>query len=306
MALRQGDAKATDTALKLAANPSADLGERAAIIETLGERAEPRLQPLLLKLTRDREPAIQRVALRTLARYDDPAIARSVLDGYQSSISAENDVRATANRTLAMRPAWALALLQEIDRWFVRREDIGADVIQQLRQYQDPGIRTLVEKHFGTVGTVSSPEKLAEVTRIRGVVKSVSGDPAKGAAIYTARCAVCHRLLGEGGSIGPDLTGYERGNLDFWLPAIIDPSLEIREEFQSYLAQMKDGRQVVGMMAEQSPATVTLKDVANQLSVLDRNQIATLQALPVSLMPEGLLLGLSNDELAHLFAYLQR
>jgi hypothetical protein len=51
---------------------------------------------------------------------------------------------------------------------------------------------------------------------------------------------------------------------------------------------------------------VTLKDVANQLTVLDRNDIATLQALPASLMPEGLLAGLSDTELADLFAYLRR
>jgi len=69
---------------------------------------------------------------------------------------------------------------------------------------------------------------------------------------------------------------------------------------------MKDGRQVLGMMAEQGTQTVTLKDVANQLSVLDRNEITTLQALPVSLMPEGLLMGVTDADLANLFAYLRR
>jgi putative heme-binding domain-containing protein len=306
MALRQGDAKAASNALKIAADANADLGERALIIETLGETGEPKLLPLLLKLIRDKEPAIQRVALRTLPRFDDPGIAKSVLDSYQSSISAENDVRATANRALATRPTWALALLQEIDRWFVRTEEIGPDVIQQLRQYQEPPIKTLVEKHFGKVSAVASPAKLEEMRRIRSVLEVAKGDPAQGQAIFTARCASCHRLLGEGGSAGPDLTGYERGNLEFWLPAILDPSLEIREEFQIYLAQLKDGRQAMGMMADQGEQTITLKDVANQLTLLDRKEITNLQALPTSLMPEGLLLGLSDSELANLFAYLRR
>jgi putative heme-binding domain-containing protein len=306
LSLRQGDAKAKDAALKLAVDPKTDLGERAAIIETLAETGEPRLLPILLNLIRDREPAIQRVALRQLPRFDDPKIARTILDGYQSSISAENDVRATANRVLAMRPAWALSLLQEIDRWFVRSEEIGADVVQQLRQYADPAIQRLVEKHFGKAGGVSSPEKLAEVSRVRGAIQAHPGDAARGQTLFAARCAVCHRLFDAGGAIGPELTGYERGNLDFWLPAIIDPSLEIREEYQSYVAQMKDGRQIVGMMAEQSPDTVTLRDIANQRSVLDRSGITTLQALPASLMPEGLLGGLSDAELADLFAYLRK
>jgi putative heme-binding domain-containing protein len=305
MALRQGAPKAAETGLKLAADPAADLGERATVIETLGETGEPKLLPLLLKLIRDKEPAIQRVALRTLPRFDDPGIAKTVLDSYQSSISAENDVRATANRALASRPIWALALLKEIDRWFVRTDEIGPDVIQQLRQYSDPSIKALVEKHFGKLSAISAPAKLAEMTRIRGVLTAGKGDISQGQAIFTARCATCHRLLGEGGSVGPDLTGYERGNLEFWLPAILEPSLEIREEFQIYLAQMKDGRQVIGMMADQGEQTVTLKDVANQLTILDRKTMSNLQALPTSLMPEGLLTGLNDTELENLFAYLR-
>ncbi|MEQ1841373.1 MAG: hypothetical protein ABL994_13275, partial [Verrucomicrobiales bacterium] len=68
----------------------------------------------------------------------------------------------------------------------------------------------------------------------------------------------------------------------------------------------RDGRLVVGMMAEQAEQTVTLRDVANQTSVLDRKEITELQALPASLMPEGMLLGLTDSELANLFAYLRR
>ncbi|MEM1294402.1 MAG: dehydrogenase, partial [Verrucomicrobiota bacterium] len=105
-------------------------------------------------------------------------------------------------------------------------------------------------------------------------------------------------------AIGPDLTGYERGSLDFWLSGILDPSLEIREGFETYIAKLSDGRILTGMMASQEPQTITLRDAANQTTVVSRAEIANLQAIPMSLMPEGLLGGLSDTQLADLFAYL--
>jgi putative heme-binding domain-containing protein len=69
---------------------------------------------------------------------------------------------------------------------------------------------------------------------------------------------------------------------------------------------MKDGRKVIGLMVEQSPRTVTLKDLAGQVSLLDRTGIDTIEASPISLMPPGLLAGLSDKDLQDLFAYLMK
>jgi putative heme-binding domain-containing protein len=101
------------------------------------------------------------------------------------------------------------------------------------------------------------------------------------------------------------LTGYDRGNLDFWLPAIVDPSLEIREGFGNYVATMKDGRILIGMISEQSDEAITLRDVAGQTTHLKRADAQSIAATPVSLMPPGLLTGLSDEALRDFFAYLQ-
>jgi len=146
----------------------------------------------------------------------------------------------------------------------------------------------------------------AETERILGVLGAGKGDPARGKTHYTARCAACHALFGEGAAIGPELTGYERQNLEFWLPSILNPSIELREGYLNYVATMKDGRKVIGLMQEQTPRTVTLKDLAGQVSLLDRAQIDTLEASPISLMPPGLLSGMNDDELRDFFAYLTR
>ncbi len=79
--------------------------------------------------------------------------------------------------------------------------------------------------------------------------------------------------------MGPPLDGYERGNLSFWLNAIVDPNLEIREGFQSYLILTLDGRSLNGMIAAQDDATVTLRNAENQLTVISRDDIDSLRAL---------------------------
>jgi len=305
LALRQGKKEAIKDAVKLVGDSSADLVERIEVIKALGEIAAPEAIDALIKQVNNAgEHSLQRVAMQALTRFDDSRVPKTILAAYNSSLPAEHDVRATADRTMASRPLWAKLYLGEIDRWFIRAKEVPADVVQQLRVYDDPEIKALVEKHFGKAGTVSSPEKLAFMAQIKTVLTGGKGSPEPGRVLFTQRCAVCHKMFEEGGAIGPDLTPYERGNLDFWIPGIVDPSLEIREEFQSFIAQTKDGRVLAGMIAAQNPETVTFRDAANQTTVLSRANLAKLEAIPMSLMPEGMLTGLTDEQLRDLFAYL--
>jgi len=164
-----------------------------------------------------------------------------------------------------------------------------------------------IQKYWPGIAAGSGGIDLAaETTRIKGVLAAGEGNDTAGKVHYATRCANCHLLFGEGMTIGPDLTGYERQNLDFWIPSIVNPSLELREGYLNYVASMKDGRKVIGLMQDQSPRTVTLRDLAGQVSLLDRAEIETLEASPISLMPPALLTGLSDQELRDLFAYLMR
>ena len=109
--------------------------------------------------------------------------------------------------------------------------------------------------------------------RLKQVVTETPGDAEAGKEHFTKRCGVCHQLFGEGKKVGPPLDGYERGNVNFWLNSIVEPSLEIREGFQSYLALTDDGRAINGMIAAQDPKTVTLRNADNQTTVISRDEI---------------------------------
>jgi putative heme-binding domain-containing protein len=123
--------------------------------------------------------------------------------------------------------------------------------------------------------------------------------------VFTKNCATCHTLFGEGGKIGPDLTGADRKNRDYLLTQIVDPSAVIRPEFLAYIVNVKDGRTLNGLMVESTAETVTLVDAKNVRSVVRRDQIDDLKASPVSLMPEKALDVLEDQQLIDLFSYLQ-
>ena len=86
--------------------------------------------------------------------------------------------------------------------------------------------------------------------------------------------------------------------------AITDPSAYIREEFASVRVKTKDDEVYIGLVLERSGDRITLIDAAKQKTTVATSQIADERPMKQSLMPEGLLLGLSDQEVRDLFKYI--
>lgn len=343
LAARQGDARALEQAHQWLQDGSQDLSVRMESAQILGQRGYSEAADTLLQLAigqNSQEPALQRVALQSLVHYDGKHIGTVVLRHFDSTISAEHDLRDTACRTLSTRKTWALLLLQEIDRWQVRKQDIPSDVISQLRLHTDPEVAVLVDQIFGESSSISEPEQLAEMKRLTDLLQplfdSASQSPTtsdwstslettdiptklpsesantgmssalhpEGQQLYMQRCGKCHQLFGAGERIGPPLDNYDRQNLKFWLTAIVAPSAEIREGFQSYSLVTDDGRVLTGMIASQDLNSTTLQTADQQLITVAKEDILQLQAMQVSLMPQGALADLNDQQIRMLFQYL--
>ena len=179
------------------------------------------------------------------------------------------------------------------------------DQLRLLALLKDEKIDKLIAKHWGKITPATAGEKLTQIRNIGSTLSKGPGDRVAGKAIFTKNCAACHTLFGEGGKIGPDLTGADRKNRAWLLTQIVDPSAVIRQEFLAYIVNTKDGRTLNGLMVEQSPETITIVDAKNVRSVVRRDQIDDLKASPISLMPEKLLEPLDERQLRDLFAYLQ-
>jgi putative heme-binding domain-containing protein len=145
----------------------------------------------------------------------------------------------------------------------------------------------------------------ADIDRYRATVGSAAGNPRVGKKLFATHCGTCHMMFGEGGQSGPDLTSYQRQDVRGMIVHVVNPSLEIREGFENHMILTDDGRALNGLIADSDPQVVVLRDAASQTRVIARDEILEMSAVPQSLMPEGLLKPLSDQQIRDLFAYLR-
>ncbi|HYE19557.1 MAG TPA: c-type cytochrome [Tepidisphaeraceae bacterium] len=312
LAARAGDESALARLLESLATEAKDAKSRdaqAKQIELLSQIAPDRAAPALLKIaTTAKALNLRRAALSGLTRSADPSIPSTLLSAY-ASFAKDPLIRPAAISTLLARKPWALDLLKAIDANTIPKSDLTPDHLDRLRAYAtDKAVAAALQKTLGQLARPTSEQKEQEIARIRTTLTAAGatpGDAKAGQALFAARCANCHKLFGQGATLGPDLTPYERRNLDFWLISVVDPSAAIREEYTNFRIDTKDDQILTGLIAARGPDSVTLTDATQQKTTIARADIASEQALNLSIMPEGLLSDLSPQQLRDLFAYLQ-
>jgi putative heme-binding domain-containing protein len=301
--LRVGIPRAYRFALGRVADRTVAPSERARLIAILGQVGDPRCVRVLLALLDAGEPApVRLAAVSGLQPFTDPKIVDRLLAFYPRMAA---DLRARTLSLLCSRPTSALALLQAVDAGRIAPKDIALDQLRRLTHFKNPAVDRIVGKHWGKVAPATAGEKITRMHSIASTLQTGKGNPVRGKLLFTKHCAVCHTLFGEGNKIGPDLTGADRKNLHFLLMNIVDPSAIIRPEYLAYDVETTDGRRLTGLLVESTPKAVTLVDAKNERIILARDRIETLEASPVSLMPEKLLDELTDQEVRDLFRYLQ-
>ena len=308
LALRSGNAEALKNALKLLSDAKATNTARIAIAKTLAELGKQEaVMPMVAILKSSAAPSLKRGILQAAAKFDDKRLPEALLLGWEGQIAGDKALREDALRVMAGRKEWAQILTNFVNEWKVPAKHFTIDIVRQLSLHKDAEIDSSIEKHWrGLLATGPTPEKKKEAERIKAVLKTGLGDADKGKIQFMARCFACHKLLGEGGAIGPELTGYDRANVDFWLDNLFTPSLEIREGFGAYTVKTKGGQLLTGLMDAQDANGIVIKDLAGNKTAIKQADIEKLEASPVSLMPEGLTAGMSDADLKDLFAYLMK
>jgi putative heme-binding domain-containing protein len=301
VATRLGHPEAIQEVLVKVADSKVPEGDRRKFMVILGERRVEKAVPVFIELLqKEKSEGLRLELLNSLQRFTDGKIARTILDLYPG-MSAK--LRTPALGILSSRAEWARLMLEAVDGGTFKKEQVAPGNLIAIQNHRDLRCEELIKKHWGKLGQ-SSAEKEAKVADVRKLLARGKGDANNGRELFKLVCATCHTLNREGGRAGPDLTGYERDNLDFMLPAIIDPSLGIREEYTSYNVITKDDQNLTGFIVESSPQSVTIMDLSQSRVLLAREQIKSLAASPTSLMPEGLLDAMNESQIRDLFSYL--
>lgn len=300
--LRQGDAEAVKEALALIADPKAELDLRLRYVRSFGEIKRDEAVPVLLKIASDKGDAqLRRAAFAALGAYESADIPKQALALLPS---LPEDIRPAAFTLLGSRPAWAQELVTALESGAVSKDIVPVDVADQLSSHPVESVRVAAEKLFPKAG-VPGGDFNETIARVEKVLKAGTGDPYKGEATFQERCASCHKLFFKGGNIGPELTNYQRDDLGTMLISIINPNAEIREGFQFITVKTKDGRTLGGFLLDRDNQVTVLRGLDGQDLTLSADDIESVDAMGRSLMPEGLLSGLDDQQLRDFFAFLR-
>ena len=132
-------------------------------------------------------------------------------------------------------------------------------------------------------------------------------DATRGAAIYARenlKCVTCHRIGAEGGKVGPNLTAIGASSpLDYVIDSLLYPAKNVKEGYNTVVVQTDDGQVLTGIQVTRSDAELVLRDAAGKEVKIPTADIDE-ESVGTSLMPAGLIDGLSREELADLVRYL--
>jgi putative membrane-bound dehydrogenase-like protein len=300
--MRQRDPAALAQGLAIMADAAAPSVERVRTIATFGEVPHAPVAARLVPLLADAKKEIARAALRAAAAYDDPALTAALVAGLPRWGAEE---RTIALSVLTSRAAGAAALVTAIEQKQFAPATVPTEMQDKLRLVADAPLAARIEKLFGRPRAAVPAEAEAEIARVLAAVGTGVGNVYRGRAHYEQRCAACHRLHKTGGEIGPDLIAFNRADVASLALAIVSPNAEIREGYEPFVLTKKDGTVHSGFVATQDAQRVVLRDMAGLTVSVERADLASLKGLGSSLMPAGLLAGLSDSDLRDLFAYLR-
>ncbi len=291
---------ALDDVRKIALDDHAAIETRKTALQTLIDNRPPDLRSICERLVKVRY--VNAVAVRGLSLFDDPTLGRSLAANYRSFHPSECTI---VLETLVSRPSFARALLDQVAAGKIPREDVSAFHARQVRSFGDPALdRRLVEVWARCV-TRRATEKRRSPRSSKGLMRRRWRRPiGVAAARCSTRCA--RRATGYMDTAARSApTSPARGgtiSIISWKTSSI-PAPRSSADFRATVVALRDGRVLNGLVRARTDHTLALQ-TPTALLTLDRADIEEISLSSQSLMPEGLVDGLTATEARDLIAYL--
>ena len=181
--------------------------------------------------------------------------------------------------------------------------ELNLDLEQRRRllHYSSPDIAARAAKLIGD-GEYSNRKALVEEWLAK---LPPTGNSQHGKEVFEQRCAQCHLVGTVGHRVGPELTSMSHRSVEDLLSNILDPNMAINPAYVTYNCETVSGELESGLLQSESPEAITLLQAAEKKVVVARSNIKQLQSSSLSLMPEGLEVGLTPAALRDLIAFVQ-
>jgi len=276
-----------------------DVTERVNAIDLLALLPTAASAAELEKLLRPQEPQeVQVAVVRALASAPGDPVGTRILDGWARFTGP---VRREILGILFSRPEQAPRLLDRLEKGEIRVVELEAGHRDQLLRNPSAPVRQRARKLLESKGSAEVEEMVATVTE---KVLPLKGDRTAGEKVYMTSCAACHRLHGQGFNVGPGLQAVAGRDKRALLADVLNPNRAIDPKFQQYVVKTAGQAMITGVVAAETPASITLRRAQGEEATILRQDILEIKAWPASMMPEGLQDTLSAQNFADLLEFL--
>jgi putative membrane-bound dehydrogenase-like protein len=285
--------------------PQAADADRIAAAERLVQLrpADPTIVELVMQRVGGKaSPEISAGLIGALGRSSAAEAPAAILDRLASFTPP---VREAAVRTILANRDWAAALVDRLEKKRANLGDIPIVERTKLTDHPDRKVRDRAKKILAAGGGLPNADRQKVIDEILPVVKA-GGDAARGKLVFKEQCGKCHMHAGEGGKVGPELTGMAVHPAHELLIHILDPNRSVEGNYRAYTVSTDDGRVVTGLLASESKTAIEIVDAEGKRVAIQRAEIDAFQPSPNSLMPVGFEKQIKPDAFADLLAFLTK
>ncbi len=294
-----GDALAVQGALGMITDKTMDPARRRSALYLLlnqqNQSASDSLEALM------DEPGMVLDAIHGYAIMENPEAPAILVDQYPR---LDIQQRRAVLETLASRKAYAPFLLEAVRQGNIARNDVPAQVSRSLHDILG---KRWVEV-FGENNRPIAEQRENLLQKYREICKPESmksANASRGRRIFEKTCAACHLLYGQGGKVGPDLTGSNRANLEYVLLNSVDPSFDVADAYKTIVVETVDGRIINGVLDEEDETRLVLRTADHPRVVIAKENIEGQRTSQKSIMPEGQLDQMQEQDVIDLVQYLR-
>ena len=302
------DAKAAEIAATLLeraddeALPEAARLEAARQFTTLRRLDDEAADTLLGLISPRTDPALASGLIAAIGRSTSTASGSSLVAVYPTLTPA---LRPDVLRLLLGRSEWTDTLMDGIENGQIPLSQLALDQKQALADHPDAAIADRAQRLLDDGGGLPDPDRQRVIDALAPSVLE-GGDPSAGKLVFEQLCAKCHLHDGEGGRVGPDLSGMAAQPREELLIHLLDPSRSVEGNYAQYTVATIDGRVLAGLLASETKTSLELIDAEGTSHAILREEIDELIASRKSLMPEGFEEQATPEQLTDLLAFLGR
>ncbi len=283
----------------LAEDARAAMSQRTVAAELLayapGEGTAALLQQLVQRQT---EPELSEPLIRAWCAVGGDAPNQYLLELLPS---ASPRLQRTILPLIASSPARLALLAEQLDAGGITAGQLGASELSKLVESASGQTKSQLQTHLA--GIVNS-DRSQVVERYKDCL-ALESDVGRGMELFRKHCASCHRVGEIGVDVGPNISDSRTKLPLELLTAILDPNRAIDNNYFRFIVLTEEGRVIEGIIAEETGEALIIRGQDDRRELIRRDDIATMKATGVSLMPEGLEAQLDPQSMADLIAFIK-